>query len=149
MAYIDNGVEEQSALKDRYLTFPLNEDMFAIDIKYVVEIISVQPMTKVPNAPDFLEGVINLRGKPVPVVNVRKKFGLERAEYTLKTSIIILDYNDMSVGLVVDAVNDVVKVNEEQMTVYKDTDGNKYIKSITKINEGVILFIDCEKLLSV
>lgn len=143
-------VNSVDTLKNRYLTFPLGEDILAIEIKNITEIIGIQTITKVPDAPDYVEGVINLRGKPIPLINVRKKFNFEPIEYDFKTSIIVLSIDDMSVGLIVDAVNDVVSIEEDEMSPYtkqgkfNDLD---YIKAIAMVNNQTILFVDCYNLL--
>ncbi len=145
----DNSVD---TLKNRYLSFPLGEDILAIEIKYIIEIIGMQPMTKVPDAPDYIEGVLNLRGQAVPIVNVRKKFNLEPIEYDSRTSIIVLDIDGISVGLTVDAVNDVIIINEQDMSPYTQKGryvDYEYIKAIAMIKEDTILFVDCNKLLGI
>lgn len=150
MAYNENSVEDESTLKDRYLTFPLADDILAIELEYIKEIIGVQTMTKVPKVPDFLTGVINLRGKPIPVISVRKKFGLEQIEFDYKTSFIIVEYKGNTIALLVDLVRDVVDAKEEQMSPYKnDGDNSQYLRSIAKINGETIMFIDCESFLGV
>ncbi|MCH5185020.1 MAG: purine-binding chemotaxis protein CheW [Oscillospiraceae bacterium] len=144
-----NSVE---TLKNRYLTFPLGEDILAIEIQNIVEIIGMQTMTKVPDAPEYIEGVINLRGQPVPIVNVRNKFNLEPIEYDSKTSIIVLNIEDISVGLTVDAVHDVVSIKDSEMSPYTKKgryDDFEYIRAIAMVKEETILFVDCQKLLGI
>lgn len=144
-----NGVE---TLKNRYLTLSLGEDILAIEIKNITEIIGIQTITQVPDSPDYIEGVINLRGKPIPIVNVRKKFNLEPIEYDFKTSIIVLNIADISVGLTVDAVQDVITVKENEMSpytkkgIYDDLD---YIRSIAMVDDKTIMFVNCYKLLGI
>lgn len=150
MAFNEINSDEESTLKDRYLTFPLANDILAIELEYVKEIIGIQSMTKVPKAPDFLEGVINLRGKPIPVISVRKRFGLEQVEFDYKTSFVIVEYKNTTIALLVDLVRDVVEAKEQQMSPYKNnTDNSNYLKSIAKINDETIMFIDCEKFLDI
>ena len=150
MAFNEINSDEESTLKDRYLTFPLVNDILAIELEYVKEIINLQSMTKVPKTPDFLEGVINLRGKPIPVISVRKRFGLEQIEFDYKTSFIIVEYKNTTIALLVDLVRDVVEAKEDQMSPYKnESNTNNYLKSIAKINDETIMFIDCEKFLDV
>lgn len=150
MAFNEINSDEESTLKDRYLTFPLANDILAIELEYVKEIIGIQSMTKVPKTPDFLEGVINLRGKPIPVISVRKRFGLEQVEFDYKTSLVIVEYKNTTIALLVDLVRDVVEAKEQQMSPYKNnTDNSNYLKSIAKINDETIMFIDCEKFLDI
>jgi len=146
---VTNSVD---TLKNRYLTFPVGEDILAIEIKNITEIIGMQNMTKVPDAPGYIEGVINLRGKPIPVVNVRQKFNLEPIEYDFQTSIIVLNIDDISVGLTVDAVHDVISVKNEEMSPYTKQghfDDYEYIRAIAMINNETILFLDCNRLLGI
>jgi len=150
MANTEINIDEQSTLKDRYLTFPLGDDILAIELEHVKEIIGIQTMTKVPKVPDFIEGVINLRGKPIPVISVRKKFGMEQIEFDYKTSLIIVEYKSMTIALLVDLVRDVVDAKEDEMSPYKNADDeNQYLRSISKINDETIMFIDCEKFLGI
>lgn len=151
MAYNEINIDEQSTLKDRYLTFPLGEDILAIELEHVKEIIGIQTMTKVPKVPSFFEGVINLRGKPIPVISVRKKFGLEQIEFDYKTSFIIVEYKSTTIALLVDLVKDVVDAKENEMSPYKknEKDTDQYLRSIAKIDDETIMFIDCEKFLGI
>lgn len=150
MAYNEINIDEQSTLKDRYLTFPLGDDILAIELEFVKEIIGIQAMTKVPKVPNFIEGVINLRGKPIPVISVRKKFGLEQIEFDYKTSFIIVEFKGTTIALLVDLVRDVVDAKENEMSPYKNADDvNQYLRSIAKINDETIMFIDCEKFLGI
>lgn len=149
MSSENNSVD---TLKNRYLTFPLGEDILAIEIKNIIEIIGMQSMTKVPDAPDFIEGVLNLRGQPVPIVNVRNKFNFEPIEYDSRTSIIVLDIDNISVGLTVDAVNDVIAIEEDEMSPYTQKgrfNDFEYIRAIAMIKDKTILFLDCNRLLGI
>ena len=83
--------EEEDTQKDKYLTFRLGEEIYGIDISVVIEIIGIQPITSVPEVPDYVQGIINLRGKIIPVVDIRTKFGMARAEDTEETCIIVVD----------------------------------------------------------
>jgi purine-binding chemotaxis protein CheW len=128
----------------------LADDVLAIELEYVKEIVGIQTMTKVPKVPKFLEGVINLRGKPIPVINVRKKFGLEPTEIDYKTSFVIVEYQNTTIALLVDWVRDVVEAKESEMSPYKNKDDkNHYLRSLAKINGETIMFVDCEKFLDV
>lgn len=146
---VGNSVD---TLKNRYLTFPVGEDILAIEIKNITEIIGMQNMTKVPDTPSYIEGVINLRGKPIPVVNIRQKFNLEPVEYDFQTSIIVLDIDDISVGLTVDAVHDVISVMPDEMSPYTKQghfNDYEYIKAIAMVNGETILFLDCNRVLGI
>lgn len=153
MSYVQSdSLDEQSTLKDRYLTFPLANDMLAIDIKYVTEIIGIQAITKVPNVPHFVEGVINLRGKIIPVINVRAKFQMQKVSYDFKTNIIIVNYKDVVIGLIVDSVEEVLIIKEENISAYhkeKKSKQDDFIKGVAKVDDEVKLIISCRKIVDI
>ncbi|HEX3026682.1 MAG TPA: chemotaxis protein CheW [Clostridia bacterium] len=141
---------EEDTQHGKYLTFLLGEDVFGIEIKYVTEIIGIQPITPVPNVPPFVKGIINLRGKIIPVIDVRVKFGKETVEYDDRTCIIVLETGEIAVGFIVDNVAEVLNISDENIVPppdYRTGYQNKYIKGIGKAGDEVKLLIDCEKLL--
>lgn len=141
---------EEDTQRGRYLTFSLEKEIYGIEIKYVTEIIGIQGITKVPEVPAYVKGIINLRGKIIPVIDIRLKFGKESIEYDDRTCIIVIDINDILVGLIVDKVDEVLSISEEEIApppAYKTGFENRYIKGIGKAGEEVQLLLDCEKLL--
>lgn len=148
----DKNIElEEDTQKDKYLTFTLGNDYFGIEILHVTEIIGLQAITAVPNLPDYIKGIINLRGKIIPVMDVRLRFKKELREYDDRTCIIVVDIDEISVGLIVDRVSEVIDIGEESISpppaVGKNSQ-NGYVKSIGKLGEEIKLILDCEKLLS-
>jgi purine-binding chemotaxis protein CheW len=144
-------IQEEDTQKGRFLTFKLGEEVFGLEIKYVTEIVGIQPITKIPEVPDYVKGIINLRGKIIPVIDVRIKFKKEPIEYDERTCIIVIDIDDMSVGLIVDNVSEVVTIKEENVVPppsYKTGFENRYIKGVGKSKDGVKLLLDCNKLLT-
>jgi purine-binding chemotaxis protein CheW len=144
-------IQEEDTQKGRFLTFKLGDEVFGLEIKYVTEIVGIQPITKIPEVPDYVKGIINLRGKIIPVVDVRIKFKKEPIAYDERTCIIVVDIDDMSVGLIVDNVSEVVTIKEENIAPppsYKTGFQNRYIKGIGKSKDGVKLLLDCNKLLT-
>lgn len=142
---------EEDTQKDKYLTFSLGKDFFGIDILYVTEIIGIQYITSVPDLPTYIKGIINLRGKIIPVMDVRSRFSKEPREYDERTCIIVIDIGDISIGLIVDRVSEVVDIPESNISLpprVNKTVQNSYVKAIGKIGEEVKLILDCEKLLS-
>ncbi|MGI6734212.1 MAG: chemotaxis protein CheW [Anaerovoracaceae bacterium] len=134
----------------RFLTFSLDDEVYGIEILYVTEIIGMQSITRVPEVPDYVKGIINLRGKIIPVIDVRLKFGREPIEYTERTCIIVIDIDDVSVGLIVDKVDEVLTIEEGGIAAppaSKTGFENRYIKGIGKSGGNVQLLLDCEKLL--
>ncbi|WP_010252717.1 chemotaxis protein CheW [Acetivibrio cellulolyticus] len=137
--------------KGRFLTFVIGKEVYGIEIKYVTEIINIQKITEVPELPDYIKGIINLRGKIIPVLDVRVRFKKEPKEYNDRTCIIVVDIADISVGLIVDSVAEVTTITENDIVPPPDANtgfNNKYIKGIGKIGDEVKLLLDCSKLLS-
>lgn len=143
--------KEEDTLKNRFLTFSLGKESYGIDIKYVIEIIGIQTITRIPELPEYIKGVINLRGQIIPVLDVRLKFKKEPKEYSDRTCIIVVDYNDIFIGLIVDKVAEVITISEVDMAEPPRLSkglSNQYIKKIGKVGNEVKLLLDCEKLLS-
>lgn len=142
---------EEDTQKGKYLTFLLDKEVYAIEIKYVTEIIGFQPITEVPELPDYIKGIINLRGKIIPVMDVRLRFKKQPAEYNDRTCIIVIDVQNISVGLIVDNVSEVLSISDDSIVpppeISRGTE-NRYIKAIGKVENDVKLILDCNKLLS-
>ncbi len=134
-------------LNGRYLSFYIDDTFYGIELFHVTEIISIQPITFVPSLPSYIKGIINLRGKVVPVIDVRLKFGQEERPYDDKTCIIVVLIEDMQVGLIVDSVAEVVSIHDGQSNTLPDLgrQGERYLSSISKIGDRSILNIDCNK----
>lgn len=143
---------EEDTQKGKYLTFNMGEEIYGIEIKYVTEIIGVQSITEVPELPDFIKGIINLRGMIISVIDVRLRFKKEEIEYNDRTCIVVVEIGNLSIGLIVDGVAEVVEILEEDLVDPPSMKGgfsNKYIKNIGKVGDEVKLLLDCEKLLTV
>ena len=143
---------EEDTQKDKYLIFSIDKQCYGIDIKYVIEIIGIEPITEVPELPDYIRGVINLRGKIIPVMDVRLKFKKEEKEYDDRTCIIVVEISGICIGLIIDRVLEVVSIDENNISPPPKTssnkdNANKYIKGIGKMQNEVRLLIDCHKLL--
>lgn len=142
---------EEDTQKDKYLIFTIDKEKYGIEIKYVIEIIGIQNITKIPELDDYIKGIISLRGKIIPVVDVRLRFKKPMMEYDDRTCIIVVDVGELTVGLIVDRVSEVVNISEDQVALPPTTSmntRNKYINGIGKIGEDVRLLIDCNKLLN-
>ena len=142
---------EEDTQKGKYLTFSLGGEGYGIEIKYVTEIIGIQAITHVPELPDYVRGIINLRGKIIPVIDVRLRFRKEQKEYNDRTCIIVVDVEDVSIGLIVDTVAEVLVIAEQDIVPPPSSStgfNNRYIKGIGKVGNDVKLLLDCEKLLS-
>ena len=135
-------------MSDRYLTFYLGETIYGLELFRVVDILTIPAITPVPGIPSYIKGVTNLRGKIVPVIDVRTKFNQMEIEYTDKTCIIVVVIHDMQVGLIVDSVSDVVTVEANELTnppEFGANESNKYLSTIAHTDGRIILNIDCEK----
>lgn len=132
----------------KYLIFSVNDVDYGLEIGYVTEIIGIQPITSVPNTPSFIRGIINIRGTIVPVVDMRIRFNLEPAEYDERTCIISLCKDNIHLGLIVDAVVDVIQLSEETILT-PPGDGsdpkNKFLKAVGKYSNTVKQLIDINK----
>lgn len=142
--------DEEDTQKGKYLTFSLGSETYGIEIKHVTEIIGIQPVTEVPELPEYIGGIINLRGKIIPVMDVRLRFKKAFREYNDRTCIIVIDIGDISIGLIVDSVSEVLAIPEEDIVPPPEINkglGNRYIKAIGKVGNDVKLLLNCDKLL--
>lgn len=133
-----------------YLTFVLDKEVFGIDIGFVTEIVGMQKISEIPESPDYVKGIINLRGKIIPVIDMRLKFKKSPAEYNDRTCIIVIEIQDIPVGLIVDVVNEVNTIPDSAIVPppsFKTGFQNRYIKGIGKSGEEIRLLLDCERLL--
>ncbi|MEI8216998.1 MAG: chemotaxis protein CheW [Eubacteriales bacterium] len=144
-------LQEEDTQHGRFLTFLLGKEVFGMEIKHVTEIIGMQAITAVPEVPTYVKGIINLRGKIIPVIDVRLKFKKEPVPYGDRTCIIVIDIHEISVGLIIDNVSEVLTISDDDIAVPPSNRTgfeNKYIKGIGKSENCVTLLLDCEKLLN-
>lgn len=135
-------------LDGRFLTFYIGDTVYGLELLHVIEIISIQAITRVPNLPIHIKGIINLRGKIVPVIDIRLKFGLEERAYDEKTCIVVVVMDDMNIGLIVDSVSEVATIDRNELAIppqFGSINTSQYLQSISKVGEQVILNIDCAK----
>ena len=152
---MDQTVSATIIKSGKYLTFTLEEEEYGIGILKVKEIIGMMPVTSVPRTPDFVKGVINLRGKVIPVVDLRLKFTMGEIPYTDRTCIIVVEIDSdaatVLIGIVVDAVSEVLNIREEDI---EDTPkfgtalDTNYILGMAKMEGGVKILLDIDKVLS-
>ncbi|MFZ5774742.1 MAG: chemotaxis protein CheW [Thermodesulfobacteriota bacterium] len=141
---------EEDTQKDKYLTFHLAGEDYGIEIRFVTEIIGIQKITEVPDMPEFVKGVINLRGKVIPVMDVRTRFKLPNREYDDRTCIIVVNINNTSIGLVVDKVQEVVDIPADQVEAPPEKGRGKrsrFIQGMGKLAEAVKILLNVEQLL--
>lgn len=147
---VENWAEEDTQ-KGKYLTFTLGQEAYGIEIKFVTEIIGIQPINAIPEVAEYVKGIINLRGKIIPVIDVRLKFKKEPVPYNDRTCIVVIEISGISVGLIVDQVAEVLDIPDGGIVPPPDMKTgfhNRYIKGIGKIGNEVKLLLDGEKLLS-
>ena len=142
----------QDTQQDTYVTFQSGNESFALKIEYVNEIIVYQEITQIPESEDYIKGLINLRGKIIPVIDVRIRFKQEPKEYTDRTCIIIINVKGTVAGLIVDRVAEVVKIKDEDILEppalgSEEKSQNKYVYGIGKVGESVKLLLDPDRLL--
>lgn len=148
-----NSTEEAVGSHDlggKYLTFLLDEEEYGVEILKVREIIGLMDITKVPQTPDFVEGVINLRGKVIPVIDLRAKFGLSRTEYNDQTCIIVVDVG-MMMGIIVDTVNevhDIPSASIEPAPRFGAAVDTSFILGMGKVKDDVKILLDIDKVLT-
>ena len=132
--------------------FKLGEEEFGIDIINVNEIIKMQKITSIPNAPSDILGIVNIRGKIIAVVDTRLKLGIYPKEFDYETRIIILEFNKKPIGFIVDEVTEVLRISKKTLNDVPDMVSTKmntdYIKSIANIEDKIIILLDLQKLLS-
>ena len=140
-------------LKGKYLTFFIKNEEYAIDISQIIEIIGMQTITQIPKTPPSVKGVINLRGKIIPIMDLRIKFGMEEKEYDEKTCVVVVeierDGEQRQLGLIVDTVNEVTNIeNIDAPPAYDEQGYEKFILGIGKIKERVIMILDIKDVIT-
>lgn len=139
----------------KYLTFSLAEEEYGIGILQVKEIIGMMPITSVPRTPDFVKGVVNLRGKVIPVIDLRLRFSMEEVDYTERTCIIVVETTgssgDTVMGIVVDSVSEVLNIKGESIEpapAFGTSLNTDYILGMAKLEGGVKILLEIDKVLS-
>ncbi|MCP3875748.1 MAG: purine-binding chemotaxis protein CheW [Desulfobacteraceae bacterium] len=149
------AIKNMTIKTGKYLTFSLEEEEYGIGILKVKEIIGMMPITSVPRTPEFVKGVINLRGKVIPVMDLRLKFSMGEIPYTDRTCIIVVEIDSLDstvlIGIVVDAVSEVLNISKDEIEE-APTFGSKldtdYILGMAKMEGGVKILLDIDRVLS-
>jgi len=150
------GSMTPASREGKYLTFELDGEEYGLEILKVKEIIGIMNITSVPQTPDYVKGVINLRGKVIPVIDLRLKFIIEPIEYSDRTCIIIVDIASASgkkvmVGIVVDSVSEVLNIKDDEIEDSPNFGGRlgtEYIMGIAKVKGGVKILLDIDQVLN-
>ncbi len=144
-------VKNDSSELLQLVSFIIGNEEFAVDILYVQEINRMVQITSVPNAPDFVDGVINLRGRVIPVIDLRSRLGMPKKAHDKNTRIIVVDINGKIVGFIVDAVNEVLRISKSITEAPPDLVtglNSEYIKSVGKLEDRLLILLDLAKILS-
>ena len=142
---------EKPTLEGKFLTFILGDEIYGIEILKAREIIGLMDITTVPQTPDYMKGVINLRGKVIPVIGLRMKFLMQEEEHTQETCVIVVEVNGTSIGLIVDSVSEVSDINgadiEDSPSFGQGID-TSFIMGLGKVKEKIIVLLDINEVLS-
>jgi purine-binding chemotaxis protein CheW len=142
---------DEDTLKDKYLTFYTDKQLFGISIADVVQIVGMQDITAVPEFPSYAKGVINLRGTIIPIIDVRLRLKKEEIAYNERTCIIVTNINGAYIGFIVDSVNEVINIYKDNISNPPQMGNdyiNTYITGIAKLNNNIVLLIDLKKILN-
>jgi purine-binding chemotaxis protein CheW len=152
---LDEAISTLTDREGKYLTFTLASEEYGIGILKIKEIIGMMPITSVPQTPSFVKGVVNLRGKVIPVVDLRLKFGMPAIDYTERTCIIVVEISGQSgaikIGIVVDAVSEVLNIKGEDIEntpAFGTRINTDYILGMAKMGGSVKILLDIDKVLS-
>lgn len=142
--------ETNDTLEDKYLTFKIGSESYGIELRFVTEIVVMQEITRLPDMPEYIKGVINLRGNVLSVMDMRSRFNLENRDYDGRTCIVVVEVEERLVGLIVDGVNEVLTIPVDQVdpppqnhTGFQST----YVKGMGKIEGKVTILLDTESIL--
>lgn len=161
MSTVQQGMESEIGLDhanglDQYLTFLLDGEEYGVDILRVQEIRGWDSVTRIPNTPDYIQGVINLRGTIVPIIDLRMRFGLEKIDYGITTVVVVLkivrDNRERILGLVVDAVSDVYDVPEEEVKEAPNFGTSidvNFVRGLTTANEKMVIILNVDNLFDI
>ncbi len=145
--------QAQTVLDDeQVVVFDVANEFYAVNIARVHEIIRLQQITVIPGAPEFVEGVINLRGKVIPVLDLRKRFHLNVSEHTRSSRIVVVELSNQTIGLIVDGVSEVLRIPADQVDppspLVAGID-SRYLRGIAKLENRLIVLLDIDKVLSI
>jgi purine-binding chemotaxis protein CheW len=147
---IDDDEDNEDTQANKYLFFKIGKESYGVGIRFVIEIIELQSISSVPDMPDYVKGVINLRGKVIPIVDLRLRFDMDEREYDNRTCIIVTEVDGILVGFLVDTVEEVLEItdkNIEPPPKFKSISGrDRYISGMGKAGEAIKILIDVDKL---
>ena len=146
------GKKTASTAINQYVSFALGKEVFAIDVMKIKGVERLSEITAIPKYPDFIEGVINLRNEIIPIVDLRKRFGMAAAEPTKETRIVLVELDSFSVGLIVDRVFEVFQLLDNEIghmpQISRSTVGSQFIKGVAEVRDRLIILLDLNSIFS-
>lgn len=142
---------DASEVKDKYLTFWTSDQIFGVSIADVVQIVQMQPVTEVPEFPDYAKGIITLRGLIIPIIDVRARFHMPQKEYDDRTCIIVCSMNDNFIGFIVDRVDEVTRIPKSEISpppTLANENIAEYLRGVSQRDKQLILLMDMKKFIS-
>ncbi len=143
--------EKTNNIAEKYLIFYLEDQLFGLQGEQIIEILNMQHITYIPNLPHFINGIVNIRGKIVPLIDLKMRIGKTQKEYDELTCIILIQSEDIIAGLIVDSVKDVTDISAKDMfpisSLASDESFNRFISSICKVNDQMVLIMDAKNIL--
>ena len=146
----DSDISSSSEMEGKHLTFWTDNQLFAIPIASVEQIIGIQNIIAIPGFPNYVKGIINLRGNIIPVIDMRLRFNKQVAAYNERTCIIVTNIQQHLFGLIVDAVDEVTRIDEASISMppkVLDSEASAYLKGVAKLENKVVLLLDTAKIL--
>lgn len=145
-----SGAEaSEDSLSSKFLTFKIDNECYAIEISFVIEIINMLPITPVPGLPAYVKGIVNLRGRIIPVMDLRIRFNKSEIAYNERTCIVVASIDGMDIGFIVDSVAEVLTIPESDIVnppaIKKDS--NRFVKGIAKVKDEIKLILDNQSLI--
>lgn len=150
MALSQHQVQQSDSIETMYLTFPVESELYGVSIAKVTEIVGLQKIMSVPDVPAYIKGVINLRGKVIPLMDIRLRFGLAEKSYDDRTVVIVLQISDAPVGLIVDGVNEVLDIPDDQIDrprTYANSDSASLVKGLARLEDRVAILLEADLLI--
>ncbi len=148
--FLVDDEDNEDTQANKYLFFRIGRESYGIGIRFVIEIIELQPISEVPDMPAYVKGVINLRGKVIPIVDLRLRFDMEAREYDNRTCIIVTEVDGVLVGCLVDTVEEVMEIPEKSIEPppnFRTQSGrDRYISGMGKVGESIKILLDVEKI---
>ncbi len=142
--------DHEDTQKDKFLTFSIDQEVYGLDISHVTEIIGIQEITEIPDQLPCIRGVINLRGKIIPTMDIRLRFGKPSRAYDDRTCIVVLELKELTVGIIVDRVVEVTCIPENEIALppsFGTGSGGQFVRGIGKVEDSVKLILDSDRLI--